>query len=100
MTIYKNTSLYYSTPITPGGYLDFLTYRDIPSQADDVLYEVDFRYQYRPDLLSYDTYQTVDYWWVFAIRNKSIIKDPVFDLTAGKKIYLPKISTIKNALGV
>lgn len=99
MASYKNTSPYYKTPVTSGGYLDFLNFRDIPAEADDVLYIVDARYQYRPDLLSYDTYKTVDYWWVFAVRNKSIIKDPIFDLTAGKKIYLPKITTIKSALG-
>ncbi len=99
MTTYSNTSLYYKTPITEGGYLDVLNFRNLPAEADDVLYEVDARYQYRPDLLSYDTYKTVDYWWVFAVRNKSIIKDPIFDLTAGKKIYLPKITTIKSSLG-
>lgn len=99
MATYKSSSPYYKTPITTGGYLDVLTFRNIPAETDDVLYEVDARYHHRPDLLSYDTYNTVDFWWVFAVRNKSIIKDPIFDLTAGKKIYLPKITTIKTALG-
>lgn len=99
MATYNSNSPYYKTSITAGGYLDVLTFRNIPAEADDVLYEVDARYQHRPDLLSYDTYKTVDYWWVFAVRNKSIIKDPIFDLTAGKKIYLPKITTIKSVLG-
>jgi hypothetical protein len=99
MATYNNNSPYYKTPITAGGYLDVLSFRNIPSEVDDVLYEVSPRYQHRPDLLSYDTYSTVDYWWVFAVRNKTIIKDPIFDLTAGKKIYLPKITTIRSALG-
>lgn len=100
MATYSNTSPYYKTPFTSGGYLDIIDLRSIPAQADDVIYEVDARYNLRPDLLSYDTYGTVDYWWVFAVRNRSLIKDPIFDLIAGKRIYLPNISTIKSALGL
>jgi hypothetical protein len=97
--IYNKLSPYYTTPDS-AGYLDIINFRNIPSETDDILFEVTKNYENRPDLLSYDLYGDVNLWWVFAVRNKSIIKDPVFDLVAGIKIYLPKLSTIKTSLGI
>jgi hypothetical protein len=99
MATYNGTSPYYKTN-DDNGYLDVMTYRDIPAEADDILFEITKNYEYRPDLLSFDLYGDVNFWWVFAIRNNSILKDPVYDLEAGTKIYLPKITTIKTALGI
>jgi hypothetical protein len=99
MVEYNKTSPYYSTNLSKG-YLDLLTYRTIPSQSDDILFEVTSAYEHRPDLLAYDLYEDVNLWWVFAVRNKSIIKDPVFDMIPGQKIYLPKLSTINSVLGL
>jgi hypothetical protein len=99
MTTYKNTSPYYKTSLD-SGYLDFISFRDIPSEVDDILFEVTKNYEHRPDLLAYDLYQDVNLWWVFSVRNNTILKDPVYDLEAGVKIYLPKITTIKLALGL
>jgi hypothetical protein len=99
MTTYSRTSPYYNTPDN-NGYLDVLTFRDLSVEADDILWTVTKKYEYRPDLLAYDLYQDVGLWWVFSVRNKNIIKDPVFDLVAGIKIYLPKITTIKADLGI
>lgn len=99
MSNYKGTSPYFKTT-DENGYLDFLTYRTIPSESDDILFEITKNYEYRPDLLAYDLYRDVNLWWVFAVRNNTILKDPVFDLEAGIKIYLPKITTIKSALGI
>ena len=97
--MYSNTSPYYKTEIV-NGYLDVMAFRDIPSQRDDTLFEVTATYEFRPDLLAYDIYKDSKLWWVFAVRNKSILKDPVYDLKAGVKIYLPKMSTMKTVLGI
>lgn len=99
MTTYSNTSPYYTSNQT-SGYLDILSYRDIPAESDDVLFEVSSRYQNRPDLLAFDLYDDVNLWWVFAVRNPSILRDSIYDLTAGIQIYLPKITTLKSALGI
>jgi hypothetical protein len=97
MTIYSKTSPYYNTSYD-NGYLDVINFRNIPAQADDIYFEITKNYENRPDLLAYDLYQDVGLWWVFAVRNRSTIKDPVFDFVAGTKIYIPKITTIKTAL--
>jgi len=39
-------------------------------------------------------------WWVFAARNPDVIQDPIFDLNAGVQIYIPKITTLKDTLGI
>ena len=99
MSEYNSFSPYYTTPLV-NGYLDVMTFRDIPGQTDDILFEIVSTYEFRPDLLAHDLYQETRLWWVFAMRNKDILKDPVYDMTAGTKIYLPKLSVIKRVLGV
>ena len=74
MSSYSKTSPYYFTDQS-NGYLDISTFRDIPYQADDVVFTVTPTYMHRPDLLAYDFYQDTGLWWVFAVRNKDIIKE-------------------------
>lgn len=99
MSIYNKSSPYGKTELF-NGYLDILNYRNIPGEPDDILFEVTNTYENRPDLLAYDLYQNEQLWWVFSVRNKDTIKDPVFDMKAGTRIYLPKLTTIKKVLGI
>ena len=98
MAEYSNTSPYFATN-QKGVSLDFLVPRTLTAEADDVTYTIDTIYAYRPDLLAFDLYGSPRLWWVFAQRNPNALKDPVFDFVAGKRIFLPKLSTLKNALG-
>jgi hypothetical protein len=97
-SIYSKLSPYYSTDVV-GSYLDIINFRNIPYQQDDVYYTVTSQYEFRPDLLAYDLYGDSNLWWVFAVRNKDSIKDPIYDMYAGQSLYLPKLSTLKNSLG-
>ena len=99
-TLYKKTSPYAKTGLMDKKFLDILTYRTIPAQADDLLRQIGATYQYRPDVMSYDLYGTVDYWWVFIIRNRDILIDPIWDFTADKKIYIPQLETLRKSLGI
>jgi hypothetical protein len=98
MTIYSSNSPYAKTPDN-GLYLDVMTFRNIAIKADDVSWTVTSAYMHRPDLLSFDLYGDVSYWWVFAVRNKDIIKDPVYDLVPGRVIFLPTLDTIRDSIG-
>jgi hypothetical protein len=96
---YENNSPWFKTEIVNDLYLDTLQIRPIPSSDDDILYEVQPQYTYRPDLLAFDLYGTKNLWWVFAQRNIDLLKDPVYDLIPGVKIYLPKGDALARTLG-
>lgn len=96
---YSPTSPYYQTT-SFGKFLDIMTNRSISKLSDDVLYEIDSVYEFRPDLLAADLYGTSALWWVFAQRNPNTLQDPLKDFTAGTRIYIPKIETLKQDLGV
>jgi hypothetical protein len=96
----KTLGPYKNTRITNSGYLDIMTIRPVPSNKDDIFYEIIPAYNYRPDLLAYDLYGHKELWWVFAQRNMDIIKDPIYDFVAGTKIYLPQGNLLKKELGI
>ena len=98
MTKYVSASPYFTT-VNNGSYLEVLNYRAIPKEVDDILYTIRPQHALRPDLLAYDLYGDANLWWVFAIRNPNTIKDPVLDMVPGTVIYIPKQTTIVQALG-
>lgn len=96
---YSAASPYSKTSLT-NGYLDVINFRDITPVVNDNLYQVPSKYEHRPDLLAYELYGDSKLWWVFAVRNKSILKDPIYDLVSGVYIHLPQLSTLKKDLGI
>lgn len=98
MSLYNKLSPYVNTSVT-GGYLDVLSFTDIPSEVDDMQFTITSLYMHRPDLLAYDIYGSSQLWWVFAVRNKDTLRDPVYDFVPGQVIFLPKLSTIEKAIG-
>lgn len=83
---YKPSSPYYGTTMNRN-FLDV----GIPSIAADgteIPVIIEPKYHRRPDLLSYELYGTSKLWWVFAAVNPDVIKDPIFDFTAGREIVL------------
>lgn len=95
---YSKTSPYYKTSIN-ADFMDVWSPRTFPRLADDVLFRINATYRHRPDLLAHDLYGDAGYWWVFAVRNPDVIKDPIFDFIPGVQIYLPKKTTITSSLG-
>lgn len=98
-TQYPITSPWFRTPIKKE-YLDILKIRPVPAELDDFLYTIESQYTYRPDLLSFDLYQTPKLWWVFSQRNLDILQDPIFDFVPGVQIYIPKKSGLVTLLGL
>lgn len=72
------------------GYLTFETYKrnenQVSTSSEDQFTVLSAKYEYRPDLLSYDVYGVSDYWWKIMQVNK--IWD-VYEFTAGKNIRIP-----------
>ena len=97
MAIYKKTSPWYITKQNTL-YLELLTLRTIPTSDDDFKYVIENQYMHRPDLLAFDLYQDAKLWWVFAQRNRSILKDPIYDFSPGTTIFCPARANIDAAL--
>ena len=96
---YSQSSAYFTTPMFDG-FLDIIEYRAIPKQRDDTVYVIKSMHALRPDILAYDLYGDPKLWWVFAARNPNSIEDPIFDFQEGRTIFLPKLSTLKEVLGI
>ena len=99
MAVYNATSPYFNTGYSQF-YLDTMVNRPIPKYNDDLLIEINQTYQYRPDLLAYDLYQSSQLWWVFYQRNPNTLTAPPLGFRAGVQINLPKITTLRTALGI
>jgi len=97
MAIYKKTSPWYITKQNTL-YLELLTIRPILISDDDFKYVIENQYRHRPDLLAFDLYQDAKLWWVFAQRNRSILKDPIYDFSPGTTIFCPAKANINVAL--
>jgi hypothetical protein len=100
MAKYNSGSPWKNTKIQGNEYLDILRIRPVPAESDDIPYEIEPQYTYRPDLLAFDLYGNHKLWWVFAQRNMNVLKDPVYDFEAGVTIFLPKGSKLQELLGV
>lgn len=97
MANYRKNSPYYTTPMN-NLYLELLNLRSIVKDKDDVEYVIENQYKHRPDLLAFDLYSDPKVWWVFILRNRSVLKDPIYDFVPGTKIYIPKAENVNNTL--
>ena len=98
MATYNATSPYYATGYSQF-FLDTMVNRPIPSQSDDLPFTINQTYQYRPDLLAFDLYDSAGLWWVFYQRNPNTLTKPPLDFVVNTQILLPKITTLKSVLG-
>ncbi len=94
---YEKSSPYYQTPQT-STYMDIWNPPNIQPALSDGLFFVTAPYTYRPDLLSQDLYGTPRLWWVFAMVNPDILKDPIYDLIVGLEIRVPDKSQLQGYL--
>ena len=98
MAQYDATSPYYQTGYSQF-FLETMVNRPIPKENDDLTFTINATYQYRPDLLAFDLYSNAGLWWVFYQRNPNTLQAPPMDFVVGTLIYLPKMTTLKSALG-
>jgi hypothetical protein len=94
---YKETSAYYNTPVKDF-YLDLWTSVSLEPQETDQRVVISSKHHLRPDKLAYEMYGNPELFWVFAIRNKDYIIDPINDFVAGKVIYVPSAQYVRSVL--
>lgn len=98
--IYNKNSVYFDTQQI-SKYVDYLDYWNgyfVNPTTDDTLVVLDSKYNKRPDLLSFNTYNTPQLWWVFMLRNPDVIKDPINDFVTGINIYIPSTDSVRRFL--
>ena len=98
MTNFRKDSFIKNRQILDGVFLDINKLPQIGVTLSDEEYTIDPAYDQRPDLLAKALYNNSRLWWVFALRNPDIIKDPLRDFAAGTNIFLPSAGSI-SALG-
>jgi len=97
MATYKKTSPWYTTKQN-NLYLELLTVREIPTSDDDFKYVIENQYKHRPDLLAFDLYGDAKLWRVFPQRNRSKLKDPIYDFAPGQTIICPSKANVEYAV--
>lgn len=93
-TIYDSKSYLYNTPIKR-------FYEDVANMpsfkyadGDEII--VPTECQHRPDLLSYQQYGTSRLWWVIAMANADVLRDPVWDLRSGMTLFIPNKKSLRE----
>lgn len=80
-------------------YLGINDLPSIPARLGDSVYVIPPSYENRPDLLAYELYGSSRLWWVFAMRNLDLLRDPINDFVSGLTIHLPSKQTIQTITG-
>jgi len=76
---------YSATPVSDF-YLDIAklpTVEELLKNKTPEVIVVDSKFEYRPDLLSYELYGNSSYWWIIVLLNRTQLQDPIRDLQAG-----------------
>lgn len=94
----KLTSQYTKTNITDDyvKYLDIWNPVKIVESANDVSMVIESKYHKRPDLMAFDIYGSPRLWWIFAIRNKDVLIDPIEDFVSGMSVVVPSVDTVEG----
>lgn len=80
-------------------FLDVNNLPSLPANVNDEEYVINAMYAERPDLLAFELYGSTRLWWVFAIRNPDLLKDPIRDFKEGLKIFLPNAENVSLVSG-
>ena len=94
-----NGDSFYANTDTIDFYLDIWNDDINLSTTGDTSIEIHSKYNLRPDLMAYDMYGSPNYWWVFALKNKDKLIDPVEDFKTGLVITVPSRSGIRSLIG-
>ena len=81
------------------GFLDINSLPKIPEEPFELDYKIKEAHNRRPDILAMELYGSPRLWWVFALKNPDIIKDPLNDFKPGVVIKIPSPDTVKSFVG-
>ncbi len=89
MAVYnKNSFLKNATNMSFYTGLNYMNLPAISTSVSDERFLITKKYSNRPDLLAYDKFGNSELWWILALSNLEIIKDPITDFKEGTIIRL------------
>lgn len=94
-TIYTGDSFYAITPIR-GRFLDIWKPIELSSNLTDLVYVIPKKYELRPDLAANFFYGNPRLWYIFGLRNKDLLIDPIYDFKADLEIFVPTRDSIQG----
>ena len=97
MAIYNRYSPYKKTE--QGWYLGtYNPIRLLPSE-DDMIYVIPDKYHQQPWRLAKEIYGQERLYYVFALVNMGVLKDPLYDFKAGEVIRVPSKQRVERIVG-
>jgi hypothetical protein len=96
---YKKDSFLRNAGFLDNTFLDINNLPSLPENVNDEKYVINAMYDERPDLLAHDIYGSARLWWIFALRNPNILKDPIRDFKTGLSIFLPSKDNVDVVSG-
>lgn len=78
-------------------YLDVSQLPKINSSRGDLI-QVSAQCEHRIDLFSYQQYGSSRLWWLIALANADIIKDPIWDFKSGLVVFVPRDTALIEQL--
>lgn len=90
-----NYHLIYTDPDTGEKFLETYKIPKISSKPTDITYTITPDRAFRPDLISYDFYNTPSLWWVFCVSNTILNPlDREEGLYVGRTITIPDMNFV------
>jgi hypothetical protein len=102
MRVKTNTNLYDQRSFLKNAefrnfYLGVNKLPNISLQVGDLV-QVPPECENRIDLFSYQQYGSSRLWWVIALANADIIKDPTWDFKSGMTVFVPRDTNLTSTL--
>lgn len=98
-TVKYNSSSPYAVTPQASWFLGNYVHRPIIPHGTDQPYTIPPPYANRPDLAAYALYSDSRLWWIFAVRNPALLKDPLYDFNEGLVIQVPTKEHLVEILG-
>jgi hypothetical protein len=76
-------------------YLDVSKLPNVSTAVGDTV-QVPPECENRIDLFSYQQYGSSRLWWVIALANADIIKDPIWDFKSGMTVFVPRDANLTS----
>ncbi len=80
--------------------LNYMNLPKVESSTSDTQFLITKKYANRPDLLANDKFGSPELWWILALSNLEIIKDPITDFKEGTIIRLVTENKAKSIAGM